>query len=65
MSARLGSVAHDSEPRTSPTGPGLPLPARDQGFVEEAAAAIDEEVRSIVQKAMASACKFYTVDVTT
>jgi cell division protease FtsH len=55
MSERLGSVAYDRDPRTFLTGPGLPQPAHDQEFAEETAAAIDEEVRAIVQKAMEAA----------
>jgi cell division protease FtsH len=52
MSERLGSVAYDREPRAFLTGPDLPPPHRDQDYGEETAAAIDEEVRAIVQNAM-------------
>jgi cell division protease FtsH len=52
MSERLGSVAYDRDPRTFLTGPDLPLPPREQDYAEETAAAIDNEVRAIVQGAM-------------
>ncbi len=52
MSARLGSVAYDRDPRTFPTGPGLPSPFGEKDYAEETAAAIDEEVRAIVSSAM-------------
>jgi cell division protease FtsH len=52
MSERLGGVAYDRDPRTFLTGPDLPLPQRDRDYAEETAAAIDEEVRAIVQGAM-------------
>lgn len=52
MSERLGSVAYDRDPRTFLTGPDLPPPPREQDYAEETAAAIDKEVRSIVQAAM-------------
>jgi cell division protease FtsH len=52
MSERLGSVAYDRDPRSFLTGPDLPLPNREQEYAEATAAAIDSEVRSIVQQAM-------------
>jgi cell division protease FtsH len=52
MSERLGNVAYDREPRTFLTAPNLPLPQHDQDYAPQTAAAIDEEVRSIVNKAM-------------
>jgi len=52
MSEQLGSVAYDRDPRTFLTGPDLPLPHREQDYGEVTAAAIDKEVRTIVQRAM-------------
>jgi cell division protease FtsH len=52
MSERLGSVAYDRDPRTFLSGPDLPTPRSEPDYAEETAAAIDEEVRSIVQGAM-------------
>jgi cell division protease FtsH len=52
MSERLGSVAYDRDPRSFLTGPDLPSPHREQDYAEQTAAAIDEEVRRIVQSAM-------------
>jgi cell division protease FtsH len=52
MSERLGSVAYDRDPRTFLTGPDLLVPPRQQDYAEETAAAIDDEVRLLVQHAM-------------
>jgi cell division protease FtsH len=52
MSQRLGSVAYDRDPRSFLTGPNLPSPPTERDYAEETAAAIDEEVRTIVQTAM-------------
>jgi cell division protease FtsH len=52
MSQRLGSVAYDRDPRTFLTGPDLPSAPAERDYAEETAAAIDEEVRGIVQTAM-------------
>jgi cell division protease FtsH len=52
MSERLGGVAYDRDPRSFLTGPDLPLPQREQEYAETTAAAIDSEVRSLVQHAM-------------
>lgn len=52
MSERLGSVAYERDPRTFLTGPDLPGLPREQDYAEKTAAAIDEEVRSLVQHAM-------------
>src|SRR5260370_17530281 len=52
MSERLGSVGYDRDPRTFLTGPDLPVPPREQDYAEETAAAIDDEVRLLVQHAM-------------
>ena len=46
------SVAYDRDPRTFLTGPDLPLPNREPDYAEETAAAIDSEVRTIVEHAM-------------
>ncbi|HLH98614.1 MAG TPA: ATP-dependent zinc metalloprotease FtsH [Xanthobacteraceae bacterium] len=52
MSERLGSVAYDRDPRGFMTGSDLPLPRPEQDYAEATAAAIDSEVRAIVQAAM-------------
>jgi cell division protease FtsH len=52
MSERLGSVAYDREARSFLTGPNLPSPPQAKDYAEVTAAAIDEEVRGIVQAAM-------------
>ncbi len=52
MSEKLGSVAYDRDPRSFLSGPDLPMPHREQDYAEETAAAIDQEVRGIVQAAM-------------
>jgi cell division protease FtsH len=52
MSQRLGSVAYDRDPRSFLTSPNLPSPPTERDYAEETAAAIDEEVRTIVQTAM-------------
>jgi cell division protease FtsH len=52
MSEKLGSVAYDRDPRTFLSGPDLPQPSREHDYAEETAAAIDGEVRTIVQTAM-------------
>ncbi|MCK6453413.1 MAG: ATP-dependent zinc metalloprotease FtsH [Alphaproteobacteria bacterium] len=52
MSERLGGVAYDREPRSFLTGANLPSPPADRDYAEESAAAIDAEVRAIVQGAM-------------
>jgi cell division protease FtsH len=52
MSDRLGGVAYDRDPRSFLTGPNLPSFQHEQDYADETAAAIDEEVRGIVQHAM-------------
>jgi cell division protease FtsH len=52
MSERLGSVAYDRDSRSFLGGPNLPLAQREQDYADETAAAIDAEVRGIVQHAM-------------
>jgi cell division protease FtsH len=51
MSEKLGSVAYDRDPRTFLNGPDLPSPQREQDYADVTAAAIDNEVRGIVQAA--------------
>lgn len=51
MSKKLGHVAYDRDPRTFLTGPDLPMPQREHDYSESSAAAIDEEVRMIVDTA--------------
>jgi cell division protease FtsH len=55
MSERLGGVAYDRDPRTFLVGPEPPMPPREQDYSPETAAAIDREVREIVEAAMARA----------
>jgi len=52
MSDRLGGVAYERDPRNFLNGLELPMPQREEGYAEETAAAIDQEVRGIVQSAM-------------
>jgi cell division protease FtsH len=52
MSDRLGGIAYDRDPRTFLTGPDLPMPRSEHDYAEQTAAAIDDEVRSIVHQAM-------------
>jgi len=52
MSERLGSVAYERDPHGFLTGPEWPMPQRDEGYAEETAATIDNEVRAIVHSAM-------------
>jgi cell division protease FtsH len=51
MSKKLGHVAYDRDPRTFLTGPDLPMPQREHDYSENSAAAIDEELRTIVDTA--------------
>jgi cell division protease FtsH len=52
MSDRLGSVTYDRDPHNYSAGPNLPLPRPEESYADETAAAIDNEVRTIVQSAM-------------
>lgn len=52
MSERLGSIVYERDPTTFLTGPNLPAPPHDQEYADATAAAIDAEVRAIVQRAM-------------
>ena len=51
MSERLGHVALEKDRRTFLAGQDL-LPPQERDYADETAAAIDEEVRTIVQAAM-------------
>ncbi|MHC2337079.1 ATP-dependent zinc metalloprotease FtsH [Bradyrhizobium sp. USDA 4454] len=48
MSERLGSVAYDREPGNLLAGADRPYPVRERDYAEDTAAAIDDEVRAIV-----------------
>ncbi len=55
MSDRLGNVAYDRDPRSFLTGPDLPLPHQEREYAEKTAAAVDEEVRAIVDRTFGKA----------
>ncbi len=48
MSERLGSVAYERDPGNFLAGADRPYPMRERDYADETAAAVDEEVRSIV-----------------
>jgi cell division protease FtsH len=48
MSAKLGSVAYERDPGNFLAGAERPYPTRERDYADETAAAVDEEVRSIV-----------------
>ena len=50
MSEKLGSVAYDREPGNFLAGADRPYPVRERDYAEETAAAIDYEVRAIVDR---------------
>jgi cell division protease FtsH len=50
MSEKLGSVAYDSEPGNFLAGADRPYPVREREYAEETAAAVDHEVRAIVDR---------------
>ena len=50
MSEKLGNVAYDRDSRGFLSGPDLAVPGREREYAEETAAAVDEEVRVIVDK---------------
>jgi cell division protease FtsH len=50
MSEKLGSIAYDREPGNFLAGPDRPYPAREREYAEETAAAVDHEVRAIVDR---------------
>ncbi len=53
MSPRLGSVAYERDTRSFLQGPDLSSPPRERDFGEETGNAIDEEVKAIVEGALA------------
>jgi cell division protease FtsH len=50
MSEELGSVAYDREPGSFLAGVDRPYPVRERDYAEETAAAIDHEVRALVER---------------
>lgn len=50
MSEKLGSVAYDRESGNFLAGPDQPYPVRERDYAEETAAAVDREVKSIVDQ---------------
>lgn len=50
MSEKLGSVAYDREPGNVLAGADRPYPLRERDYAEDTAAAIDDEVRAIVDR---------------
>jgi hypothetical protein len=50
MSEKLGSIAYNREPGNLLAGPDRPYPAREREYAEETAAAVDHEVRAIIDR---------------
>ncbi len=50
MSEKLGSVAYERDPGNFLAGADRPYPAREREYADETAAAVDEEVRAIVDR---------------
>ena len=50
MSEKLGSVAYDREPGNLLAGADRPYPVREHEYAEETAAAVDHEVRTIIDQ---------------
>jgi cell division protease FtsH len=50
MSEKLGSVAYERDPGNFLAGADRPYPTRERDYADETAAAVDEEVRSIVDR---------------
>ncbi len=50
MSEKLGNVAYDRDPRSFLTGTDLPMPSREREYADVTAAAVDEEVRAIIDR---------------
>src|SRR6185503_13344766 len=50
MSEALGSVAYDREPGNLLAGADRPYPVREHEYAEETAAAVDHEVRTIIDQ---------------
>jgi len=50
MSEKLGSVAYERDPGNFLAGADRPFPTRERDYADETAAAVDEEVRAIVDR---------------
>jgi cell division protease FtsH len=50
MSEKLGSIAYDRDPGNFLAGSDRPFPVREREYAEETAAAVDHEVRAIVER---------------
>jgi cell division protease FtsH len=50
MSAKLGSVAYERDPGNFLAGADRPYPTRERDYAEETAAAVDQEVKAIVDQ---------------
>ncbi|MEH2503939.1 cell division protease FtsH [Bradyrhizobium sp. AZCC 1578] len=50
MSERLGGVAYERDPGSFLAGADRPFPTRERDYADETAAAVDEEVRAIVDR---------------
>ena len=50
MSERLGSMAYERDPRSVLSGPGAPFPPHEREYAEKTAGAVDEEVRSMIDR---------------
>jgi cell division protease FtsH len=50
MSEKLGSVAYDRDPSAFLPGADRPYPAGERDYAEQTAAAVDDEVRAIVER---------------
>jgi len=50
MSEKLGSIAYDRDPGNFLAGADRPYPVREREYAEETAAAVDHEVRAIVDR---------------
>jgi cell division protease FtsH len=50
MSEKLGSIAYDRDPGNYLAGADRPFPTREREYAEDTAAAIDHEVRAIVER---------------
>ena len=50
MSEKLGSIAYDRDPGNYLAGADRPFPTREREYADDTAAAIDHEVRAIVER---------------